>query len=99
MGKVLVIGAGGVGTVVIHKMASLPDLFSEILLASRTKSKCDAIAEKVGKTRVLTEQIDADKVPELVKLIRSFNPDIVINVALPYQDLHIMNACLEAGVS
>jgi saccharopine dehydrogenase (NAD+, L-lysine-forming) len=99
MGKVLVIGAGGVGTVVVHKMASLPDVFTEILLASRTKSKCDAIAAKVAPGRVKTAQVDADNVPQLVKLIKSFNPDLVVNVALPYQDLHIMDACLETGVA
>jgi saccharopine dehydrogenase (NAD+, L-lysine-forming) len=99
MGKVLVIGAGGVGTVVIHKMASLPEVFSEIMLASRTKSKCDAIAEKAGKNRVQTAQVDADKVPQLIKLISSFKPEMVVNVALPYQDLHIMDACLETGVA
>ncbi|MBR8537636.1 saccharopine dehydrogenase family protein [Carboxylicivirga sediminis] len=95
MGKVLIIGAGGVGTVVAHKMASLPDVFSEIMLASRTKSKCDAIAERIGKDRIQTAQVDADNVPELVELINSFQPDIVVNVALPYQDLTIMDACLE----
>ncbi|HUX55723.1 MAG TPA: saccharopine dehydrogenase family protein [Bacteroidales bacterium] len=99
MGKVLVIGAGGVGTVVVHKMASLPEVFSEILLASRTKSKCDNIAERIGKGSISTAQVDADNVPQLVELIRSFQPDIVVNVALPYQDLHIMDACLEAGVA
>ena len=99
MGKVLVIGAGGVGTVVVHKMASLPEVFTEIMFASRTKSKCDAIAAKIGKDRIKTAQVDADNVPQLVKLIRSFNPDIVVNVALPYQDLHIMDACLETGVA
>ena len=99
MGKVLVIGAGGVGTVVVHKMASLPEVFTEIMLASRTKSKCDAIAGKIGKDRIKTAQVDADNVPQLVNLIRSFNPDIVVNVALPYQDLHIMDACLETGVA
>ena len=99
MGKVLVIGAGGVGTVVIHKMASLPEVFKEIMLVSRTKSKCDAIAEKIGKDQIKTAQIDADNVPQLVNLIRSFKPDIVVNVALPYQDLHIMDACLETGVA
>jgi len=99
MGKVLVIGAGGVGTVVVHKMASLPDVFNEILLTSRTKSKCDAIAQRIGKNRVQTAEIDADKVPKLVELIKSFRPDIVVNVALPYQDLHIMDACLETGVA
>lgn len=99
MGKVLVVGAGGVGTVVISKMASLPEVFDEILLASRTKSKCDAIAAKVGKNRVKTAQVNADNVPELVALIESYKPDLVVNVALPYQDLHIMDACLQTGVS
>jgi len=99
MGKVLVIGAGGVGTVVVHKMASLPEVFTEIMLASRTQSKCDAIAQRIGKDRVKTAEIDADNVPQLVKLIRSYKPDIVVSVALPYQDLHIMDACLETSVA
>ncbi len=99
MGKVLVIGAGGVGSVVISKMASLPEVFTEILHASRTKSKCDAIAARIGKNRVMTAQLNADDVPQLRKLINSFKPDIVVNVALPYQDLHIMDACLAEGVS
>lgn len=99
MGKVLIIGAGGVGTVVAHKMAAKPEVFHEIMLASRTKSKCDAIAEKIGGNRIQTAAVDADKVSELVKLIRSFSPDIVVNVALPYQDLTIMDACLETGVA
>jgi len=98
MGKVLVIGAGGVGTVVIHKMAALPEVFSEIMLASRTKSKCDAIAAAIGGDRVQTARVDADNVSELVQLIKTFSPDLVVNVALPYQDLHIMEACLETGV-
>jgi saccharopine dehydrogenase (NAD+, L-lysine-forming) len=99
MGKVLVIGAGGVGTVVVHKMASLPDVFTKIMLASRTKSKCDAIAKRIGSDRIKTEQIDADNVPDLCGLIKSFNPEIVVNVALPYQDLHIMDACLAEKVA
>ena len=99
MGKVLIIGAGGVGTVVAHKMAGLPDVFTEILLASRTKSKCDAIAEKIGGGRIKTAQVDADNVPELVDLINEFKPDLVVNVALPYQDLTIMDACLETGTA
>lgn len=98
MSKVLIIGAGGVGSVVTQKCASLPEVFSEIMLASRTKSKCDAIASRVGGNRVKTAQVDADNVPELVALISSFKPAMVINVALPYQDLTIMEACLEAGV-
>ncbi|CBL45687.1 Saccharopine dehydrogenase [gamma proteobacterium HdN1] len=99
MGKVLIIGAGGVGTVVAVKMAGLPDVFTEILLASRTKSKCDAIAAQVGGNRIQTAQVDADNVPELVALIKRFQPDLVVNVALPYQDLTIMDACLECRVS
>ena len=99
MSKVLIIGAGGVGTVVAHKMASLPDVFTGIMLASRTKSKCDAIAARVGQNRIKTEQIDADNVPQLVKLIKDFKPEIVVNVALPYQDLNIMDACLETKVA
>jgi saccharopine dehydrogenase (NAD+, L-lysine-forming) len=95
MGKVLIIGAGGVGTVVAHKMASLPEVFTDIMLASRTKSKCDAIADRVGNNRIKTAQVDADNVPEFVELINEFKPDIVVNVALPYQDLTIMDACLE----
>jgi saccharopine dehydrogenase (NAD+, L-lysine forming) len=99
MGKVLIIGAGGVGTVVAHKMAELPEVFSEIMLASRTKSKCDAIAARIGSSKVTTAQVNADDVPQLVSLINSFKPDLVVNVALPYQDLTIMDACLESGVS
>ena len=99
MGKVLIIGAGGVGTVVAHKMAGLPDVFTEIMLASRTKSKCDVIAARIGGNRIQTAQVDADQVPQLVELIRSFKPDLVVNVALPYQDLTIMDACLETRVS
>jgi saccharopine dehydrogenase (NAD+, L-lysine-forming) len=99
MSKVLMIGAGGVGTVVAHKMASVPSVFSEIMIASRTRSKCDAIAAAIGKPHIRTAQVDADKVKDLVKLIRSFQPDLVVNVALPYQDLTIMDACLETGVS
>jgi saccharopine dehydrogenase (NAD+, L-lysine-forming) len=99
MGKVLIIGAGGVGTVVARKMAGMPEVFNEVMLASRTKSKCDAIAKAAGGKRLQTAQVDAENVPELAKLIKSFKPDILVNVALPYQDLTIMDACLEAGVS
>jgi saccharopine dehydrogenase (NAD+, L-lysine-forming) len=99
MGKVLIIGAGGVGTVVAYKMASIPEIFSEIMLANRTKSKCDAIAKRIGDNRIKTAKVDADNVPELVDLINDFKPDLVVNVALPYQDLTIMDACLETGVS
>jgi len=96
MKKVLIIGAGGVGQVVAHKCAQVPEVFGEIMLASRTKAKCDAIAAGLPRP-VRTAQVDADNVPELVALIKSFGPDLVLNVALPYQDLHIMDACLETG--
>ncbi|RIJ45391.1 saccharopine dehydrogenase family protein [Maribellus luteus] len=99
MSKVLIIGAGGVGRVVASKCADNPEVFSEILLASRTKSKCDVIAKEVGKGRIQTAQLDADNVAETVALIKSFQPELVINVALPYQDLPIMDACLETGVN
>lgn len=99
MSKVLIIGAGGVGRVVASKCADNPDVFSEILLASRTKSKCDVIAREVGKGRIQTAQLDADNVMETVALINQFKPELVINVALPYQDLNIMDACLETGVN
>ncbi len=102
MGKVLIIGAGGVGTVVVNKVAQNTDVFTEIMLASRTKSKCDIIAADVKKlfgVEVKTAQVDADNVPELVKLLNDYKPELLINVALPYQDLTIMDACLEAGVN
>lgn len=102
MGKVLIIGAGGVGTVVVNKVAQNTDVFTDIMLASRTKSKCDVIAADVKKrfgVEVKTAQVDADNVPELVTLLNAFKPELVINVALPYQDLTIMDACLEAGVN
>lgn len=102
MGKVLIIGAGGVGRVVANKVAQNNDVFTEIMLASRTKSKCDDIAEDVKRRTgvdIQTAQVDADSVPELVKLFDEFRPEIVINVALPYQDLTIMDACLECGVN
>ncbi len=97
MARVLIIGAGGVGAVVARKCAQLEDVFSEIMLASRTKSKCDEIAKSINRT-IQTAQVDADKVPELVALINSYQPDLVMNLALPYQDLTIMDACLETGV-
>ncbi len=101
MGKVLIIGAGGVGTVVANKVAQNSDTFTGIMLASRTKSKCDAIAEDVKRrtgVTIETARVDADNVPELVALMNDYKPKLVINVALPYQDLTIMDACLEAGV-
>ncbi|PLX72206.1 MAG: saccharopine dehydrogenase [Desulfuromonas sp.] len=98
MSKVLIIGAGGVGRVVVHKCAQRNDIFREIVLASRTKSKCDSIAAEIKQIKVATAKVDADNVPELVALIRKEQPQLVINVALPYQDLTIMDACLETSV-
>jgi saccharopine dehydrogenase (NAD+, L-lysine-forming) len=98
MPKVLIIGAGGVSQVVVHKCAQVPNVFSDILLASRTKSKFDKIAGSIksryGRT-IQTAQLDADNPKNVVKLIKKFKPGLVINAALPYQDLSIMDACLE----
>ncbi|WP_018109694.1 saccharopine dehydrogenase family protein [Bacteroides propionicifaciens] len=99
MGRVLIIGAGGVGTVVAHKVAQNANIFTDIMIASRTKSKCDDIVKAIGNPAIKTAAVDADNVKELVELFNSFKPEIVINVALPYQDLTIMDACLEAGVN
>jgi len=99
MGKVIQIGAGGVGTVVAHKLAQHPEIFSDIVLASRTKSKCDDIAKAIGSNRIRTAQVDADDVNQLIALFTAEKPELVINVALPYQDLTIMDACLACGVN
>ncbi len=100
--KVLIIGAGGVGNVVVKKCAMNPQVFSEVVLASRTLRKCEAIAAECEvinlPTKVETHQVDADSVPELVALINKVKPFMIINVALPYQDLTIMDACLETGI-
>ena len=98
MSKALIIGAGGVAGVVIHKCCQNSEVFSEICIASRTKSKCDKFKEELEEkteTKISTAQVDADSVSELVALINREKPDIVINVALPYQDLTIMDACLK----
>jgi saccharopine dehydrogenase (NAD+, L-lysine-forming) len=96
MGKALIIGCGGVAGVTIHKCCQNSEVFEEIMIASRTKSKCDALKAKLegGKTKIHTTQVDADNVDALVALIYGFEPDVVINLALPYQDLTIMDACL-----
>ena len=96
MGKVMIIGAGGVGRVVTHKCAQVPEVFGDICLASRTLSKCEAIAADLER-EIHTARVDADNVPELVALFKSYQPELVVNVALPYQDLTIMDACLEYG--
>jgi len=97
MAKVLIVGAGGVGQVVTHKCAQVPEVFSDILLASRTEEKCRKIAAQI-KRPIRTAQVDADDVPKMTALLEREKPQIVINVALPYQDLPIMDACLAAGV-
>lgn len=97
MGKVLIIGAGGVATVAAHKVAQHPEVFDEIMIASRTKAKCDAIVKAIGNPSIQTAQVDADNVEELVELLNGYKPDMVMNLALPYQDLTIMEACLQTG--
>ena len=100
MGRALIIGAGGVASVAIHKCCQNSEVFDEICIASRTLSKCNALKAKLdgGKTKIRTAQVNADNVSELVALINKFRPDIVLNLALPYEDLTIMDACLETGV-
>ena len=101
MSRLMIIGCGGVASVAIHKCCQNSEVFDEIMIASRTVSKCDALKEKLQpttKTKITTAQVDADHVEELTALIRSYAPDAVLNVALPYQDLTIMDACLAAGV-
>lgn len=99
MAKVIIIGAGGVGTVVAHKCAQNPDVFTEVVIASRTLSKVEDLVKKLGKPNFSADKVDADNVADLVALFNRHKPDMVINVALPYQDLTIMDACLECGVN
>ena len=101
MSKVLIIGAGGVGNVVAHKCAQVPEVFDKILLASRTLNRCEAIAADVAALQgrsIDVARVDADDLEQTTGLLNAFRPDVVINVALPYQDLHIMDACLAARV-
>ncbi|MFP4540665.1 MAG: saccharopine dehydrogenase family protein [Opitutales bacterium] len=97
MSKVVIIGAGGVGRVVAHKCAQIPEVFSEICLASRRLSSCQAIADELPR-KIEVAEVDADHADQVTRLLEAFRPDLVINVALPYQDLAIMDACLAAGV-
>lgn len=99
MGRVLIIGAGGVATVAAHKVAKNADVFSDIMIASRTQSKCDDIVRAIGNPKIKTARVDADNIDELVCLFDEFKPDLVMNLALPYQDLTIMEACLRHGCS
>uniref|UniRef100_UPI00286B685C saccharopine dehydrogenase family protein n=1 Tax=Chamaesiphon sp. OTE_20_metabat_361 TaxID=2964689 RepID=UPI00286B685C len=97
MARVMIVGAGGVGNVVAHKCAARAE-FTDILLASRSVDKCEKIAASIGSPKVTTAALDADTVANTVKLIKEFKPDLLINVALPYQDLVLMDACLETGI-
>lgn len=102
MSRVLVIGCGGVAQVAIQKCCQVDEVFTELCIASRTVSKCEALKEKLaGKTKtvITTAKVDADNKDEVVALIKAYKPDLVMNIALPYQDLTIMDACLEAGVN
>ena len=102
MGRVLVIGCGGVASVAIKKCCQVDNVFTELCISSRTKSKCDALAAELkGKTatKITTAQVNADDVQQLIELIKSYKPDLVMNMALPYQDLTIMDACLACGVN
>lgn len=101
MSRLMIIGCGGVASVAIHKCCQNDEVFTELMIASRTLSKCEALREKLApktKTKITTAQIDADDREALTKLIQSYQPDAVLNLALPYQDLSIMDACLAAGV-
>lgn len=105
MGKVIIIGAGGVASVAAHKVAQNSDVFTDIMIASRTKQKCDALAKSIEDKGLVpagsikTAKVDADNVDELVALFNEYKPDICMNLALPYQDLTIMEACLKSGVN
>ena len=102
MGRVLIIGCGGVASVAIQKCCQNSAVFQEILIASRTKAKCDALKQLLeGKTdtKITTAQVDADNKEEVVALIQRYKPDLVMNIALPYQDLTIMEACLACKVN
>lgn len=102
MSKVLVIGCGGVASVAIHKCCQVSEVFTELCIASRTKSKCDQLAAELSPktaTKITTAQVDADDVQQVIDLIHAYKPDLVMNIALPYQDLTIMDACLACGVN
>ncbi len=102
MSKVLVIGCGGVASVAIHKCCQVSEVFTELCIASRTKSKCAKLAAELApktSTKITTAQVDADDVRQLIDLITAYKPELVMNIALPYQDLTIMDACLACGVN
>jgi len=97
MGRVLMIGAGGVATVAAFKINQNADVFTEFMIASRTKEKCDRLVSAIGNPAIRTTQVDADDVEQLKQLFAAYKPELVVNLALPYQDLTIMEACLACG--
>ncbi len=102
MAKIVIIGCGGVASVAIQKCAGKADVFTEICIASRTVGKCDALKAKLEeqgtKAVITTAEVNADDVEELIGLLKKEQPKAVLNLALPYQDLTIMEACLACGV-
>ena len=98
MANILIIGAGGVGRVVVHKCVQNRDFFKKITLASRTLSRCKELQDEVGEENIDIAEVDADSVEELVTLIQKVKPDMVLNIALPFQDLTIMEACLKTKI-
>ena len=101
MSRLMIIGCGGVASVAVHKCCQNDEVFTDLMIASRTLSKCDALKAKLEagtRTKISTAKVDADNVEELEALIKGYRPDAVLNLALPYQDLTIMEACLKAGV-
>lgn len=100
MSRVIIIGCGGVATVAAWKCSQLSDVFESVLIASRTKSKCDELAAKIQpttKTKITTAHVDANSVEELVKLFKEFKPDMVLHLGMPFHNLNIMDACLECN--
>ena len=94
----MIIGVGGVGRVVAHKCSQAPNVFTSICLASRTIAKCETIKSEIGDNDIKTAQINANSTEDVTDLISSFRPQLVINTALPYHDLAIMEACIATGV-
>src|SRR3954468_21868672 len=100
MTRVLIVGAGGVGGVVAHKCAQQSEIFDEVILASRTLARCEKIRDEIKELHgrnISVAQLDADDVAATTAYLKRIKPDVLINVALPYQDLPLMDACLAAG--
>ncbi len=105
MGDILIIGCGGVGSVVVNKCAQAAvqeGTFGKITIASRTLSRCEDVARQVSERfgyPIAAERVDANDTKALCELIDRVKPELVLNIALPYQDLTIMDACLACGVN